>query len=260
MGGLILPPTVETIGTTAYQKCSYVKKLVIPRSTKTIGKGAFQDCTGLTEIDFFDTDNLAASVHNPESGRMLENDSDKPALLEIKNQAFDNIPQTTELKLPDSLTIIGDQAFQNNSSLKEVHLGISTEAKLATVGSQVFHGANAIETVHSANLTPPVGQEDSFDDETYKKAYLRVPEQSQQLYENPEPAPWIKFKKELPTGIEVMKQFPWHIAGGMLTLAEESDIYDVAGRQIGHGVKSVKLPSTGIYVVRTGSQTFKIIL
>ena len=46
---IILPPNLETIGSTAFL-ASGLKKIVIPKSVKAIGDAAFMDCKNLSEI------------------------------------------------------------------------------------------------------------------------------------------------------------------------------------------------------------------
>ena len=46
---IILPPNLETIGSTAFL-ASGLKKIVIPKSVKAIGDVAFMDCKYLSEV------------------------------------------------------------------------------------------------------------------------------------------------------------------------------------------------------------------
>ena len=48
---IILPPNLETIGSTAFL-ASGIEKIVIPKSVKAIGEVAFMDCKNLSEVIF----------------------------------------------------------------------------------------------------------------------------------------------------------------------------------------------------------------
>ena len=85
---------VRDIGNYAFHGCSGLTNITIPKYVTTIGSNAFEDCTNLSDIT------------------LLE------GLVNIGNSSYRGCP-ITSIKIPTTVTQIGDYAF-NSSSLKIV--------------------------------------------------------------------------------------------------------------------------------------------
>lgn len=48
MNNLVLPQTLEVIGSQAFRSCNFINSLTLPKKLKTIGSSAFRHCTNLT--------------------------------------------------------------------------------------------------------------------------------------------------------------------------------------------------------------------
>ena len=140
---LIIPDSVTEIDQSAFEGCTGLKEITIPDSVVKIGKHAFKGCTSLQSVTIPGHVNGAyeretavfencPNIHEiiitgetvnshfsemfapsyfhegiPESVKITLSDS----ITEIKNQAFAYCSFLTSLKLPSSVTSIGDMAF-----------------------------------------------------------------------------------------------------------------------------------------------------
>ncbi len=95
---LILPDSVQTIGSGCFEGCQQLETVRWPANMKTIGYQIFKDCTNLQAVDL-------------------------PKGLEtIGAEAFQNCENLTQITLPSTLTVIYDDAFHGCEKLTDVTL------------------------------------------------------------------------------------------------------------------------------------------
>ena len=106
---------VTSIGDSAFDGCSGLKRITIPDSVTSIGKSAFSSCSSLTSI------NIPDSVTS------------------IGDSAFSYCRSLTSISIPDSVTSIGDSAFSDCSSLTSISIPFVGTSRDANNGyDQVF--------------------------------------------------------------------------------------------------------------------------
>lgn len=135
-GSLIIGNSVTTIGSgnvsDTFYGCSGIKTVTIPQSlTSIVGANNFRDCTSLTAVYYggtvaqwckIDFDHIISNplryAHNLYINNHLVTDLVIPeGVTEIKNFAFTDATCLTSLMLPNSLKIIGRDAFWACSNL-----------------------------------------------------------------------------------------------------------------------------------------------
>ena len=99
---ITIPNGVESIGNAAFHSCSGLKEATIPGSVKSVGESAFSSCYYCEMDDDF---NIIYSIG-------LEKVTIQDGVEAIGAFAFDGCKNLNDVTLPDSVTSIGDNAFQ----------------------------------------------------------------------------------------------------------------------------------------------------
>ena len=97
---ITIPYGVTSIGDEVFAHCTGLKKVTIPGSVKSIGERAFSDCHISTEESEDGTERGLEKV-------VIENGTET-----IGKEAFNGSKKLNDIILPDSVTSIGENAFQ----------------------------------------------------------------------------------------------------------------------------------------------------
>ena len=134
-GVLVFDDAVTKIGGDAFYECSSLTSVTIPDSVTEIGNYAFSRCSNLQEFK---------GKFASEDGRCLIIDgvlySFAPAGL-------------TEYTIPDSVTTIGESAFEDCSSLTSVTIGNS----VTTIGESAFWDCTSLTSVTIPDSVTTIG-------------------------------------------------------------------------------------------------------
>lgn len=123
---ITIPDSVTSIGYGAFRKCSALTNVTIPDGVTSIGNNAFTGCSNLKYNEYDNAlylgnkDNpyvVLISVKNREITSREINEKTKI----IYGGAFSNYRGLTSITIPDSVVLIGNEAFYECTSLKEVN-------------------------------------------------------------------------------------------------------------------------------------------
>ena len=200
-----------------------LKNITLPESLKTIGNWAFYKCNGLTTVD-----------------------------------------------IPNNVETIGDFAFSSCEGLKTLTLGKS----VTLVGDGMCDGSNKIFDVICNAPVPPVinfsvwGGTEPFTADVYSMAMLTVPAGTLAAYE--EHKTWSQFfyiEEVVPSKIENASESCAEVKtiDGAIVIScaegEVAEVYTLNGQCIYKGTdRMIMVPENGIYLVKVGGTTTKVIL
>ncbi len=171
---------LETISNNAFMGCTKLTAFTVPASVKTIEYNAFYECTGLKTLKFAENSQIETIGDRAFQGCAITDIELPVTLTSMQSSAFSSceivtatvpaemvsyIPSNNLVTLTirggekisslggnetletviigDSITTIGDNAFDGCQSLKTITFG----ANLTTIGSRAFADCNAIESI-----------------------------------------------------------------------------------------------------------------
>ena len=183
---ITIPNSVTTIDSYAFSKCSSLTSITIPNSVTTIRGRCFADCSSLTNItipnsvttieyDAFGFCSSLAAINVDSSNPIYDSRNNCNAI--IKTADNELIKGCMNTNIPDSLTIIGNNAFWGCSGLTSITIPNS----VTTIGNLAFAFCSNLTTVISYSQTPPSLGLDVFGD--IGTDILFVPQNCVPLYE-----------------------------------------------------------------------------
>ena len=156
-GQLVIPDSVTSIGTQAFQSCAGLDSLTLGKNVQTVGMYAFYGCAQLdgtlvipdsvTEIGyraFYE----CAELDGLTIGEKVQT---------IGGEAFYSCSALNGvLVIPDSVTSIGNGAFYCCTGLD----GLTIGEKVQTIGNKAFYGCSALDgTLVIPNLVTSIGEQ-----------------------------------------------------------------------------------------------------
>lgn len=128
---IALPSNMDCIADECLSGCTSLTKIIIPDGVKSIGVEAFRDCDHITSINI------------PEGCKTIG----KSAFLNTRLQA---------VKLPSTLTDIGDEAFTGNKDLTSITFPKPADGVTLSLGNSVFSGCNNLRDIYITSTAPTI--------------------------------------------------------------------------------------------------------
>lgn len=230
---LTLPSTVTSIGERSFSYCGNITELNLPSSLHTIGIQAFLGCSGLTKVDI------------PEG------------VVSVAGQAFGGCSNLTEITIPSTTKDFGPWIEENE------YLNIPEGG--------VLMSCNNLQKIYCKTVTPPEASDrvTICPFEILSSGTLYVPTGTAEAYKA---APgWRYFKNIVEmdfSGIDAVEteQKPKvTVADGRVVVSGDCglavEIFAVNGTLMFNGSSgSIPALGHGIYIVRVGNTTEKVIL
>ena len=172
--------SVTSIGNYAFDDCFGLKSVTIPNSVTSIGEWAFAHCTGLTSVTipnsvtsigewaFASVLNIVYSgsaTGSPWGARSINGYVDGDGYFVYSDETKTNLlacssAATGDITIPNSVTSIGDYAFEGCSGLTSVTIPNS----VTSIGEDAFSYCTSLTSVTIEAETPPTLGEDAFYD------------------------------------------------------------------------------------------------
>ena len=152
---IILPETLETIGTYAFRRCDSLTKIVIPESVTSIGNYAFQYTKSLETYTVPYREDLTVGTGVFQySG--LKSVTIEEGYTQIPANTFQYCASLTEVNLPESLEWIGSYVFSGCTALETINIpanvvnlcAITTSTVSSTSTGYVFDGCTSLRSVN----------------------------------------------------------------------------------------------------------------
>lgn len=153
--GIILPNTIESIGTGAFMNCHGINEITIPASVTSIGYAIVRECANLSVIKV-NASNFSCSYtgvycsfsHMSHGATFIFGDTVTaiPSMCLWKSKAV-------AVSISDSVKTIGANAFETCTSLRSVQFGNG----VTSIASYAFSGCTSLEQVELPNSLNTIG-------------------------------------------------------------------------------------------------------
>jgi len=157
-----IPNSVTSIGDWAFADCSGLTSVTIPNSVTSIGTYAFKGCSGLTSISVengnekYDSRNNCDAIIETASNTLIagcKNTTIPNSVTSIGEGAFNDCRSLTSVTIGNSVTSIGSSAFYNCKSLTSVTIPNS----VTSIGNHAFYGCKGLTSVTIPNSVKSIG-------------------------------------------------------------------------------------------------------
>ena len=154
---------VTRISGSAFSNCTSLTSVTIPKSVTSIGSAVFYGCTGLTSITVenentvYDSRNNCNAIIETATNTLIQGCITTVipnTVTTIGNQAFQNCSTLTSVIIPNSVTTIGNYAFRGCTGLTSVIIPNS----VTTIGDHAFRGCTGLTSVTIPNSVTTIGE------------------------------------------------------------------------------------------------------
>ena len=266
--------SVRSIGDEAFCYCTSLTSIVIGNSVTWIGNYAFSWCESLISIVVdsgntkYDSRNGCNAIIETASNTLIagcQNTIIPNSVTSIGEWAFAWCSSLTSIQIPNSVTSIGDGAFNSCSGLTSIEIPNS----VTSIGDGAFFWCDSLTEIKCWATTPPTIYSNTFSNYS---ADLYVPVGCKAAYESAQY--WKNFNIindtlnnpiTLNDNDVMVATIGENIVVKNAPLGSVVNVYAsngalIASEEATDGSVVVEAPVKGIYVVKVGKQTVKVII
>lgn len=253
-----MPDNLTTIGDMAFMGCNGLTELTFPESVSFIGDGIVNECQNLSQINV----EVGNANFASRDGVLYNSTFDELLIFPVNHI-------NTEYSVADEVSKIAPYAFHNAKKLTMVTL----PSELSSIGKDAFIGCVNLLTLQVKALTPPICQNDCFENVSKTRCELQVPFGCRSYYWV---APvWSEFNRIVESGFSgfesVISDTPEiSLENGSINIYGcpvdvPVRIYKTNGTIIFNqtatdGIINFVPNSSGTYIIVVGSTPYKVIL
>ena len=165
---------LKTIGDYAFEYCQYLTSITIPDSVVSIGGYAFRGCSSLKEFKgkFASVDGRCLVVDEKliffaQCG--LTEYTIPDSVTSIGDYAFEYCQYLTSITIPDGVTSIGGEAFYGCSSLTS----ITIPDGVTSIGGSAFRGCSSLISITIPDGVASIGYQTFYNCSSLKEVYCK---------------------------------------------------------------------------------------
>lgn len=138
---VVMPNSIEAVGTYAFQGCSNLKNITLSKNITTLSDYAFQNCTSLESIAIL-SGTITIGSYVFDGCKSLEMVTMRDYVTSIGSYCFRGCESLTSITMSKNITNISNYAFQNCKALPAVSL-----TGVVSIGSYAYDGCTSIQSV-----------------------------------------------------------------------------------------------------------------